>query len=87
MLVAAGPITALPLLSFAAGARRIPLSLVGILQYLGPTLQLALGVFLFHERLSGAKLAGFALIWLAVVLYVSESAVFNARVKTDALSS
>lgn len=74
LLVAAGPITALPLLSFAAGARRIPLSLVGILQYLGPSLQLALGVFVFHEHLPAAKLAGFGLIWLALVLYAIEGA-------------
>ena len=87
LLVAAGPITAFPLLCFAAGARRIPLSLIGILQYLGPTLQLALGVFVFHERLPPAKLAGFALIWLALALYAAESAVFNARSKAGALSS
>jgi chloramphenicol-sensitive protein RarD len=72
LLVAAGPITALPLLCFAAGARRIPLSLVGILQYLGPTLQLALG--------------GFALVWLALALYALESALFSARPKASILS-
>lgn len=87
LLVAAGPITALPLLSFAAGARRIPLSLVGILQYLGPTLQLALGVFVFHERLPSAKLAGFSLIWLALVLYAVEGALFSTRAKASVLSS
>ncbi len=79
LLVAAGPITAIPLLCFAAGARRIPLSLVGILQYLGPTLQLGLGVFVFHEPLPLAKLAGFALIWLALVIYAVEGMVFTAR--------
>ena len=86
LLVAAGPITALPLLSFAAGARRIPLSLVGVLQYLGPTLQLGLGVFVFHESLPSAKLAGFALIWLALVLYALEGALFSARPKASVLS-
>ena len=79
LLVAAGPITAIPLVSFAAGARRIPLSLVGILQYLGPTLQLGLGVFVFHEHLNGAKLAGFALIWLGLVVYAGEAALFSSR--------
>ena len=87
LLVAAGPITALPLLCFAAGARRIPLSLVGILQYVGPTLQLALGVFVFHERLPTAKLAGFVLIWLALLLYALESALFSARPKASILRS
>ncbi len=79
LLVAAGPVTAIPLLCFAAGARRIPLSLVGILQYLGPTLQLGLGVLVFREPLPLGKLAGFALIWLALLLYAVESVVFNAR--------
>ncbi len=83
LLVAAGPITALPLVSFAAGARRIPLSLVGVLQYLGPTLQLALGVFVFHERMSGAKLAGFALIWLGLVVYASEALLFSRATRAS----
>jgi chloramphenicol-sensitive protein RarD len=74
LLVAAGPLTAVPLLSFVAGARRIPLSLVGILQYLGPTLQLLLGVAVFHEPLPAPKLIGFGLIWLAVALYTVEGA-------------
>ena len=87
LLVAAGPITAIPLVSFAAGARRIPLSLVGILQYLGPTLQLGLGVFVFHERLSGAKLAGFALIWLGLVIYAVEAAMVSARVARASVAS
>lgn len=79
LLVAAGPITAIPLLAFAAGARRIPLSLVGILQYLGPTLQLGLGVLVFHEPLPGAKLFGFALIWIALVVYTLEGVLSRPR--------
>ncbi|MEO7031278.1 MAG: EamA family transporter RarD [Herbaspirillum sp.] len=69
LLVAAGPITAIPLLLFAAGARRIPLSLMGILQYLSPSLQLLLGVWLYHESFDAARLAGFSVIWAALVLY------------------
>ncbi|MBM3114749.1 EamA family transporter RarD [Jeongeupia naejangsanensis] len=68
----AGPITAVPLLLFAAGARRIPLSLLGILQYTGPTVQLLLGIWLWHEPFGHARLIGFALIWLAIVLYTLE---------------
>lgn len=79
LLVAAGPITAVPLLSFAAGARRIPLSLVGILQYLGPTLQLLLGLWVFHEPFAKSKLIGFALIWLAVLLFSVEGWLFARR--------
>jgi chloramphenicol-sensitive protein RarD len=73
LLVLSGPITALPLLLFAAGARRIPLTTLGVLQYIGPTIQFALGVWLFREPFGGPRLAGFMLIWLALVIYTSES--------------
>lgn len=73
LIAAAGPITAIPLLLFAAGARRIPFSLLGLLQYIGPTLQLMIGVWLFHEPFGGGRLAGFALIWAALALYSAES--------------
>lgn len=73
LLAASGPITAIPLLLFASGARRIPLSLLGLLQYIGPTLQLLLGVWLYHEPFGGARLAGFALIWGALAVYSLES--------------
>jgi chloramphenicol-sensitive protein RarD len=73
LLAAAGPITAIPLLMFAAGARRIPLSLLGMLQYIGPTLQLLLGVWLYHEPFGGARLIGFVLIWSALAVYSLES--------------
>lgn len=72
LLVAAGPITAIPLLLFASGARRIPLSLLGLLQYIGPTLQLLLGVWLYHEPFGGMRLLGFALIWGALAIYSLE---------------
>jgi chloramphenicol-sensitive protein RarD len=72
LLAAAGPITAIPLLMFAAGARRIPFSVLGLLQYLSPTMQMLLGVWIFHEAFSPARLAGFAVIWAALALYVAE---------------
>ena len=72
LLALAGPITGVPLLLFAAGARRIPLSLVGLLQYIGPTLQLLLGVYVWHEAFDADKFAGYALIWLALALYTLE---------------
>ena len=68
-LVAAGPLTALPLLLFAAGARRLPLATVGLLQYIGPTIQLALGIWVFHEPFDARRLIGFALIWSALAVY------------------
>ncbi len=72
LLAAAGPITAIPLLLFAAGARRIPLSVLGILQYLAPTLQLLLGVLLYNEPFGGDRLIGFAAIWAALIVYSVE---------------
>ncbi len=73
LLVLAGPVTAVPLLLFAAGARRIPFSLLGLLQYIGPSIQLALGVWLYHEPFAQSKAAGYALIWSALALYTAES--------------
>ena len=58
-LALAGPITAIPLLMFAAAARRIPLSLLGLFQYIGPTMQLLLGVWLFHEAFTLERAVGF----------------------------
>lgn len=72
LLVAAGPITAIPLLLFASGARKIPLSVLGLLQYIGPTIQMSLGIFFFHEVFTKERLIGFVLIWSALALYAAE---------------
>ena len=72
LLAAAGPITAIPLLLFAAGARRIPMAALGLLQYLSPTMQALLGVWVFHEAFPPARLIGFVIIWAALALYVAE---------------
>ncbi|MES2317235.1 MAG: EamA family transporter RarD [Pseudomonadota bacterium] len=72
LLVAAGPITAIPLLLFASGARKIPLSVLGLLQYIGPTIQMSLGIFVFHEAFTQERLVGFMLIWSALALYAAE---------------
>ncbi len=71
-LVLAGPLTAAPLLLFAAGARRIPMATLGILQYISPTLQFALGVWVFNEAFEPSRLVGFALIWTALLVYSVE---------------
>jgi chloramphenicol-sensitive protein RarD len=73
LLVLAGPLTALPLILFAAGARRIPLSLLGLLQYITPTLHLALGVLRWHEPFGARQLVGYALIWLGFLVATTES--------------
>ncbi|MFC0251617.1 EamA family transporter RarD [Massilia consociata] len=72
LLIAAGPITAIPLLLFATGARKIPLSILGLLQYLSPTIQFLLGVWLFHEAFSSDRLVGFLMIWAALALFAGE---------------
>jgi chloramphenicol-sensitive protein RarD len=79
-LVLGGPLTALPLLLFAAGARRLPLATLGMVQYLSPSLQLLLGVGLFHEPFDSARLLGFALIWSALALVSADAlGFFNPR--------
>ena len=72
LLVMAGPLTAIPLLLFASGARKIPLSILGLLQYLSPTLQFLLGVWLFKEAFTADRLVGFVLIWSALILFAGE---------------
>ncbi|SDF81970.1 chloramphenicol-sensitive protein RarD [Cellulosimicrobium cellulans] len=68
LLASAGIVTALPLLLFSAAARRLPLSVVGLLQYLGPALQFLFGLLVFHEPMSPTRWAGFGLVWLALVV-------------------
>jgi chloramphenicol-sensitive protein RarD len=72
-LAIVGPVTAVPLLLFAAGARRLPMATLGIVQYLSPTLQFLLGVWLFHEPFSAQRLLGFCLIWAALLLYTADA--------------
>jgi chloramphenicol-sensitive protein RarD len=69
LLVLAGVVTAIPLMLFAGAANRIPLSSLGILQYAAPVLQLASGVLIYHEPMPPARLAGFALVWAALVVF------------------
>ena len=59
----------MPLALFAYGARRIPLSTVGLVQYIGPTLQFLIGVFVFHEPFPRARAVGFVMIWSALAIY------------------
>jgi RarD protein len=66
LLIAAGPVTALPLLLFAAAATRLPLSSMGLLQYVTPVMQFAIGVLILRETTSFALLSGFALVWIAL---------------------
>ncbi|HEX7743721.1 MAG TPA: EamA family transporter RarD [Micromonosporaceae bacterium] len=69
LLVLAGAATAVPLLLFAGAANRMPLSGLGMLQYIAPILQLGCGVLIFHEPMPPARLAGFTLVWLALIVF------------------
>jgi chloramphenicol-sensitive protein RarD len=82
LVISAGPVTAIPLLMFAYGARRIPLSLMGLLQYIGPSIQLLLGVWMYHEPFTDDKLICFALIWLGLALYSGEALLRGWRLKS-----
>nr|WP_127132399.1 EamA family transporter RarD [Georgenia sp. SYP-B2076] len=68
LLAVSGPLTAVPLLLFGAAARRLPLSVVGMLQYITPVLQLLVGVLVFHEPMPPERWAGFALVWAAIAI-------------------
>ena len=83
LLISAGPVTAIPLLMFAYGARRIPLSLMGLLQYIGPSIQLLIGVWLFNEPFGEDNLAGFALIWLGLLIYSGDSLARGITTRSD----
>ena len=72
LLVLSGPVTAIPLLMFARGARAIALSLLGLLQYITPTLLLLTRVLIYDEAFSGARRTGFLVIWLALAVYSLE---------------
>ena len=84
LLVLSGPVTAIPLLLFATGARRIPLTTIGLLQYIAPTLQFLLGVLVFHEPFDQSRLIGFMIIWLALVLFSVENLLARRRTPSTA---
>ncbi len=86
LLFLCGPVTMMPLLMFSTGARRIPLSTVGILQYLAPSMTFLMAVFVFHEPLSTGRVVAFVLIWAALTVFTVDSVRF-ARSSAVAQSS
>lgn len=69
LLIMLGPVTALPLLAFGGAANRIPLSTLGVIQYITPILQFILGVFVFKEAMTAGLWFGFVLVWIALVIF------------------
>jgi chloramphenicol-sensitive protein RarD len=70
--IGGGIVTVVPLLLFGASAKRIPLSVLGFLQYIAPTLQLAVGIVVFNESLTRAELLGFGTVWIALALFTTD---------------
>jgi chloramphenicol-sensitive protein RarD len=85
LLVAAGVITAIPLLCFAAAANRIPLSTLGLLQYLAPVLQFLCGVLVFREAMPGSRWLGFSLVWVGLAWFSAESVRHHRRAALSSL--
>ncbi len=81
LLIGAGLVTTVPLLFFAYAAHHIPLSLLGILQYTAPTMNLLLGVFFYHEEFPSARMTGFLLVWSGLAIYLLEGTVHRIRLK------
>ncbi|WP_241246028.1 EamA family transporter RarD [Microbacterium sp. 4R-513] len=81
LLLLAGVVTAVPLLLFAAGARRTPLTLMGMLQFVAPILQFIIGVWLLGEPMSLERWIGFALVWIALVVLTVDSIVAGRRAR------
>jgi chloramphenicol-sensitive protein RarD len=77
ILSLSGVITAVPLLMFGAALRRLRLSTIGFLQYVGPTGQLLVALLVFHEPLTGVKLLSFALCWLGIAVYAADSVLYR----------
>jgi chloramphenicol-sensitive protein RarD len=73
LMAATGPVTTIPLLFFAASVARVPLTVVGMLQYLSPTIQFLIGVYVYREPFTGEQLVGFACVWAALAIIAGES--------------
>jgi chloramphenicol-sensitive protein RarD len=81
MLVGAGLVTVFPLLMFASAAQRIPLTMIGVLQYINPTMQFLLGVLIYKEPFDHHRLIGFSVVWVALILFGAEGLLAQRRSK------
>ena len=77
LMIGAGLVTTIPLLMFASAARSIPLWVVGLLQYIAPTLQFLIGVFIYKEPFSHNQLIGFGIVWAALLVFLVENYLAN----------
>lgn len=77
LMIGAGLVTTVPLLMFASAAKQIPLSMIGVLQYLAPTIQFLIGIFVYKEAFDRSRLIGFSIVWLALILFWVENYLAN----------
>jgi len=84
LLVIGGPVTAIPLVLFAAGAQRVPMTLLGVLQYISPTVGLAIGVLVLHEPFGTTRQLAFACIWVALAVFTADGLRRYRRVRVEA---
>lgn len=87
LLVLSGVVTSVPLLMFATAARSIPLSMVGLLQYIAPTCQFLLGVLVFGEPFTQVRLVGFGIIWIALLIFTLEGYLVRRRAALSTAAS
>ena len=83
LLISSGPVTMLPLLLFSAAVTRIPLTVIGMLQYLGPVLQFLIGLFIVGQDMPASRWIGFGLVWFALVILTVEGARHAQRARAD----
>jgi chloramphenicol-sensitive protein RarD len=81
LLIAAGPITAFPLILFALAAKRLKLSTVGMMQYIGPTLQFLIAIFIFKEAFTMSHAVAFGFIWTALLIFTADSLMGDAKAR------
>ena len=77
LLIGTGAVTSIPLLMFASAARQIPLTMIGILQYVAPTLQFLIGIFIYRESFDHSRLIGFSLVWMGLIIFWMENYLAN----------
>ena len=81
LLVSAGFATALPLLLFGIGAKKIPLSTIGLMQYITPTMQMSIAIFIAGEHLEPARWIGYVIIWVAVAVFIADIVIRHRRTR------
>jgi chloramphenicol-sensitive protein RarD len=86
LLFGAGLVTVIPLLLFASAAQRIPLTMIGVLQYINPTMQFLLGVLIYKEPFDHHRLIGFGVVWVALILFGLEGFLAKQKSKVPSIT-